>query len=71
MAKWNAIVVIMMVMIVVLTIDAKQDDWITCFRKCSEPCGEHDGDCFERCKIKCGGPNPPHDPPPFHSSPRY
>ncbi|EOA32650.1 hypothetical protein CARUB_v10015947mg, partial [Capsella rubella] len=62
MAKWSAIVLIMMVMIVVVTVEAKwsKKDWIRCFRKCSKHCDAHDGNCFERCKIKCGGPNPPH-----------
>ncbi|XP_006299558.2 uncharacterized protein LOC17891186 [Capsella rubella] len=65
MAKWNAKVVIMMVMIVVVVVEAKwtQEDWIRCFRNCSEPCPELDGNCYVRCKIKCGGPNPPHGPP--------
>ncbi|KAG7584549.1 hypothetical protein ISN44_As08g039930 [Arabidopsis suecica] len=64
MAKWSAIVVIMMMVIVVVAVEAKatQKDWIRCFRKCSKNCDDHDGNCFERCKIKCGGPNPPHGP---------
>ncbi|CAH2071328.1 unnamed protein product [Thlaspi arvense] len=28
----------------------------------SKHCKDDDGNCFERCKIKCGGPNPPHGP---------
>ncbi|XP_024015976.1 uncharacterized protein LOC18025685 [Eutrema salsugineum] len=66
MGKWSAIVMIMM-MVIVATVTAdppkQRKDWIICFRQCSKPCKTHDGDCFERCKIKCGGPNPPHGPP--------
>ncbi|XP_019086543.1 PREDICTED: uncharacterized protein LOC109126977 [Camelina sativa] len=66
MAKWSAIVLIMMVVIVVVAVEANgtindwKKDWINCYRKCSKPCNEHDGNCFLRCKVKCGGPNPPH-----------
>ncbi|KAG2298458.1 hypothetical protein Bca52824_034930 [Brassica carinata] len=77
MVKWNAIVLIMMVVIAgAIIIEAKDNkDWIKkfrkCFQKCSKPCKPRDGNCFERCKIKCGGPNPPHGPggplPPPHS----
>ncbi|CAA7013999.1 unnamed protein product [Microthlaspi erraticum] len=70
MAKWSAIVVIMMMVVIAATVtvqvEAKQS-WIQCFRECSKPCADHDGDCFERCKVQCGGPNPPHGPtPPPH-----
>lgn len=59
MGKWSAIVLIMMVMIVAVTIEAQQDNgWTRCYRRCSSPCRSDDGDCFEKCKIKCGGPNP-------------
>ncbi|XP_019092516.1 PREDICTED: uncharacterized protein LOC104747797 [Camelina sativa] len=69
MAKWNAIVVIMMVVIVVMAVEAKWsiEEFKRCFRNCSKSCHEHDGNCFERCKIKCGGPNPPG---PLHGSSR-
>ncbi|KAG7641458.1 hypothetical protein ISN44_As02g014770 [Arabidopsis suecica] len=62
MAKWSAILVILMVVIAALAVEAKwsEKDFIQCFRKCSKNCKKHDGDCFEKCKIKCGGPNPPH-----------
>ncbi|XP_019085993.1 PREDICTED: uncharacterized protein LOC109126657 [Camelina sativa] len=33
--------------------------WIGCFRYCSRDCSDYDGNCFEHCKIKCGGPTPP------------
>ncbi|CAF2158882.1 unnamed protein product [Brassica rapa subsp. narinosa] len=64
MAKWSALVLIMMVVIAAtVTVEAKkQNAWIKCFRKCSKPCKPKDGNCYERCKIKCGGPNPPHGP---------
>ncbi|KAL0656015.1 hypothetical protein Bca4012_076599 [Brassica carinata] len=64
MAKWSALVLIMMVVIAAtVTVEAKkQNAWIKCFRKCSKPCKPNDGNCYERCKIKCGGPNPPHGP---------
>ncbi|CAA7018998.1 unnamed protein product [Microthlaspi erraticum] len=79
MRKWSAIVVIMMMMVMAatVTVEAKHD-WIRgferCFRNCSttSSCADNDGDCFERCKLLCGGPNPPHGltPPPgrFSSS---
>ncbi|KAF8098207.1 hypothetical protein N665_0271s0024 [Sinapis alba] len=79
MAKWSAVIVVIMmvVTVMVITAEAKQTNgWIQCFRNCSKPCKSHDGNCFERCKIKCGGPNPPHGPggpphgpggPPHHS----
>ncbi|KAG7641457.1 hypothetical protein ISN44_As02g014760 [Arabidopsis suecica] len=73
MKKWSAIVVIMMTVIVLVAVEAKgtQKDWIRCFRKCSKPCDDRDGNCFVRCKIKCGGPNPPHGSSgPPHSSSR-
>ncbi|CAN8257517.1 unnamed protein product [Cochlearia groenlandica] len=71
MAKLSGILVIMMMMMVafigmmssVEATPSKDKKWLTCFRKCSKPCGDNDGNCFERCKIKCGGPNPPHGPP--------
>ncbi|CAF2050079.1 BnaA09g43660D [Brassica napus] len=66
MAKWSAIVLIMMTVIAIaVTAEAKYDInvWLKCFRKCSQPCKPHDGNCFERCKIQCGGPNPPHGSP--------
>lgn len=67
MAKWSAVLVVMMmvtVMLVTVESDKATTDWINCFRSCSDSasCDDNDGDCFERCKIKCGGPNPPHGP---------
>ncbi|KAG2298451.1 hypothetical protein Bca52824_034924 [Brassica carinata] len=74
MAKWTAIVLIMMVVIAfAVTVEAYDYKKFTeCIRKCAKPCKPHDGNCVERCKIKCGGPNPPHGPGPFPppSSPR-
>uniref|UniRef100_A0A0D3DWC5 Uncharacterized protein n=1 Tax=Brassica oleracea var. oleracea TaxID=109376 RepID=A0A0D3DWC5_BRAOL len=76
MAKWSAIVLIMMTVVAIaVTAEAKYDrnEWLKCFRKCSKPCKTHDGNCFERCKVQCGGPNPPHGPGgplPPPSSPR-
>ncbi|KAG7641455.1 hypothetical protein ISN44_As02g014740 [Arabidopsis suecica] len=61
MAKWSAILVIMMVIVVVaVEANGTKNSWIKCYRKCSKSCADNDGNCFERCKIKCGGPNPPH-----------
>lgn len=62
MAKWNAIVLIMMVVIAIaVTVEAYDyKKFKECIRKCAKPCNPHDGNCVERCKIKCGGPNPPH-----------
>lgn len=71
MAKWSAIVVIMMVVIVAVTVEAQENTWTVCFRNCAQSCGDDYGNCLEQCKIKCGGPNPPHGPPNSHSSPRY
>ncbi|CAH2071334.1 unnamed protein product [Thlaspi arvense] len=66
MGKLNATIVLMIFMIVmVVTVEAKhKKSWIKCFRECSDSkhCKDDDGNCFERCKIKCGGPNPPHGP---------
>ncbi|KAG7641453.1 hypothetical protein ISN44_As02g014720 [Arabidopsis suecica] len=60
MAKWSAIVLIMMVMIVAVTIEAQEESGSTiCFRQCSQPCRSDDGSCYENCKIECGGPKPP------------
>ncbi|WZZ69672.1 hypothetical protein YC2023_081042 [Brassica napus] len=60
----------MLVIVMVVTVESnKATGWMRCFRKCSVPCEDQDGNCFECCKIKCGGPNPPHGPggPPSHN----
>ncbi|XP_019092390.1 PREDICTED: uncharacterized protein LOC109129178, partial [Camelina sativa] len=55
----GAIVLIMMVMIVAVRIEAQEESgWTRCYRLCSRPCPNDDGNCFENCKIKCGGPIP-------------
>lgn len=66
MTKWNVIMVIMLVMMMIAAIGGEarhihehRRTWIGCFRYCSRNCSEFDGDCFERCKIQCGGPGPP------------
>ncbi|XP_019100166.1 PREDICTED: uncharacterized protein LOC109132672 [Camelina sativa] len=66
MAKWNVIMVIMLVMIAAIGGEARHihkhshgRTWIGCFRYCSRNCTDFDGNCFENCKIKCGGPTPP------------
>ncbi|CAN8275558.1 unnamed protein product, partial [Cochlearia groenlandica] len=65
MAKSSGVLVIMMMVVVigmmrVETTSTQENSWIICFRECSKSCADNDGDCLERCKIKCGGPNPPH-----------
>ncbi|CAF1943614.1 unnamed protein product [Brassica oleracea] len=72
MGKWNVLVVMIMMVTTVMVVTVESDnatDWMRCFRSCSVPCEDHNGNCFECCKIKCGGPNPPHGPggPPAHS----
>ncbi|CAH8372530.1 unnamed protein product [Eruca vesicaria subsp. sativa] len=67
MAKWSALIVVMLMVVTVMVVTAESDKatgFIRCFRKCyeTEVCEDNDGNCFERCKIKCGGPNPPHGP---------
>ncbi|EOA23191.1 hypothetical protein CARUB_v10018511mg [Capsella rubella] len=67
MAKWNVIMVIMLVVIAAIGGGEARHihghghrrTWIACFRYCSRDCNDFDGNCFERCKIKCGGPTPP------------
>ena len=76
MGKWNVLVVMIMMVTTVMVVTVESDnatDWMRCFRSCSVPCEDHNGNCFECCKIKCGGPNPPHGPggPPAHSFRRY
>ncbi|XP_020885904.1 uncharacterized protein LOC110229641 isoform X1 [Arabidopsis lyrata subsp. lyrata] len=62
MAKWSAILVILMVVIVVVAVEAKwsEKDFSDpeCYRKCIKSCRKHDGDCFEFCRVVC--PNPRH-----------
>ncbi|XP_024009723.1 uncharacterized protein LOC18013729 [Eutrema salsugineum] len=62
MTKWNVIMVIIMVMIAAaMRGEAKQRQrwtWIGCFRYCSRNCSDFDGNCYEGCKIRCGGPTP-------------
>uniref|UniRef100_A0A0D3D277 Uncharacterized protein n=1 Tax=Brassica oleracea var. oleracea TaxID=109376 RepID=A0A0D3D277_BRAOL len=65
MAKWSAVVVVIMMLVIVMVVTVesnKATGWMRCFRKCYVPCEDQDGNCFECCKIKCGGPNPPHGP---------
>ncbi|AEE77938.1 unnamed protein product [Arabidopsis thaliana] len=62
MTKSNVIMVILLVMIAAIGGEARhkhRKTWIGCFRYCSRSCSEYDGNCFEHCKIKCGGPTPP------------
>ncbi|CAL9223769.1 unnamed protein product [Arabidopsis halleri] len=69
MAKWSAILVILMVVIVVVAVEAKwsEKDFSDpeCYRKCTKSCRKYDGDCFEMCRMVC--PMPPN---PRHSSSR-
>lgn len=61
MQKWNVIMVIMIVMIAAIGGEANninRETWTGCFQSCSRNCSESDGNCFEGCKIKCGGPTP-------------
>ncbi|CAN8255078.1 unnamed protein product [Cochlearia groenlandica] len=65
MKKWNVIIIIMVILMVMTIIvggEAKpirqRRTWIECFRYCSRNCNETDGNCYEGCKIKCGGPTP-------------
>ncbi|XP_056848406.1 uncharacterized protein LOC130498805 [Raphanus sativus] len=70
MTKWSAVIVVIMMVVTVMVITTEAENaWIKCFRKCSKPCKPNDGNCYLRCKVKCGGPNPPHGPggPPHHS----
>lgn len=76
MAKLSAVLVVIMMVVTVMVVTVesnKATNWMRCFRSCSVPCEDHDGNCFECCKIKCGGPNPSHGPggPPSHSFQRY
>ncbi|KAL0662115.1 hypothetical protein Bca4012_098952 [Brassica carinata] len=68
MAKWSAIVLIMMVVIAVaVTVEANKKK--ECFHKCSKPCKPHHGNCFKHCKAKCGDTNPHHGPGGHHHGP--
>ncbi|KAL0685342.1 hypothetical protein Bca4012_052190 [Brassica carinata] len=71
MAKWNSIVLIMMVVIaIVVTVEAKENKHrIKCFHKCTKVCKPHDGNCHALCKEKCRGSKPPHIQEDPHPSP--
>uniref|UniRef100_A0A0D3BGQ7 Uncharacterized protein n=3 Tax=Brassica TaxID=3705 RepID=A0A0D3BGQ7_BRAOL len=61
MTKWNVVMVVMIVMVAAMGGEAKQirqRTWIGCFRYCSRNCSDTDGNCYEGCKIRCGGPTP-------------
>ncbi|CAA0367577.1 unnamed protein product [Arabidopsis thaliana] len=59
MAKWSAILVILMVVIAALAVEAKwsekdSSDDDQCYRECIKSCRKHDdGDCFEMCRAMC------------------
>ncbi|XP_019092139.1 PREDICTED: uncharacterized protein LOC109129044 [Camelina sativa] len=61
MAKLIVIMVIMLVMMAAIGGGEARHErtWIGCFRYCSRDCSDYDGNCFEHCKNKCGGPTPP------------
>ncbi|CAF1944334.1 unnamed protein product [Brassica oleracea] len=58
MAKWSAMVVMIMMVTIVMVVTVESDpsdDYLKCYLSCALPCDDHDVDCLNLCKRKCSG----------------
>ncbi|KAL0847132.1 hypothetical protein Bca101_020378 [Brassica carinata] len=62
MTKLNVVMVVLIVLVAAMSggeaKQIRQRTWIGCFRYCSRNCSDTDGNCYEGCKVRCGGPSP-------------
>ncbi|KAH0866814.1 hypothetical protein HID58_073836 [Brassica napus] len=76
MAKWSAMVVMIMMVTIVMVVTVESDpsdDYLKCYLSCALPCDDHDVDCLNLCKRKCSGIISHQGPgePPAHNFRRY